>query len=153
MFHKIVHNVDINLYMIKNTKYDPRRRNIGISLIPDFKMHVTTNKYITYWDILARIGGLKSIFDLINEYLYPIVMLSFVFHISHFIKSQYKKNYKKELVKTVKNNFEQLQKNSWLIKDGRIYRNIEKKYENYYGEEEHQQDEKEQIQILNDLLK
>ena len=59
-------------------------------------------------DIISMLGGYKGAFEPILMYFFPMVILQFLIIYSDTIGKIYKKNYKEELEKTLKESYNRL---------------------------------------------
>jgi hypothetical protein len=65
-------------------------------------MKIETYLYITYSDMVAKIGGLKSAISPIFGLIIPLLAIGFMIELSKIMKAKSKNYYKEELIAFIK---------------------------------------------------
>lgn len=64
----------------------------------DFTERIYIYHYVGLGDIFAALGGLKSSFGVIFEYITPIFVISFMYQLARIIQDYASKGYRDELI-------------------------------------------------------
>ena len=68
----------------------------------DFTERIYIYHYISLGDIFASLGGLKSSFGTIFEYITPIFIISFMYQLSTVVQDYASRNFRDELIDALK---------------------------------------------------
>ena len=83
----------------------------------DFTERIYVYHYVSLGDIFASLGGLKSSFATIFEYVTPIFILSFMYQLSTVVQDYASKNFRDELIDVLKFSRKQLADQDFEGKD------------------------------------
>ena len=92
---------------IKNV-YDHRDLHIPFNI--NYQSTVETYIFITYSDMIAKFGGLKSALTPVVNLMLPVLAVCYLVQISKMIKQKSKNKYKDELIEFIKTHIEDVQK-------------------------------------------
>ena len=91
-FERVKANIDGNNKVIKSLKYSGSS-NLLIKCDIDYQRTIQTIKFFGYADMLAKLGGLKSILGPVFSILTPLFVLAFLMELSSILKQSYKNDY------------------------------------------------------------
>ena len=99
-FHKATTGLDSDKNLKPKLTFDIRDLIIPFNI--DYNRRVETYMYITYSDMIAKIGGIKSAISPIFNLMIPFLAICFLIQLSKIIKVKSKNYYKEELIAFIK---------------------------------------------------
>ena len=114
-FSKAKANIDGKKKLIKSFRYSGSS-NLLVKCDVNYLRTIETIKYFGYMDMLAKLGGLKSILGPVLSILTPIFVLAFLIELCSILKQSYKNDYFKELYDTIHQTIEELNQNDYFKK-------------------------------------
>ena len=83
----------------------------------DFTERIYTYHYVGIGDVFAALGGLKSSFGVIFEYITPIFVISFMYQFATVIQDYASKGFRDELISTLTHSRKMLENREFAGKE------------------------------------